>query len=138
MKRLAALLTCALIAFGQRSRSSDAPSSPALRLVDFVAFDAAGRPVTDLSSDDLEVAEGGQSRKIAQFAWFDTRLHTARGSQTVPLELSPDEIRRNFVAVIDDLGMNAAGIAAARDALRTFVERQMISGDRIAVLRASS
>jgi hypothetical protein len=59
-----------------------------------VVLDAAGRPVPDLSADDFEVTQSGQPRKIAQFTWFDTRLHTARptpspGAGSVPLELVP-------------------------------------------------
>jgi hypothetical protein len=40
-----------------------------------VALDATGRPVTDLTADDFEVVHGGRTQKIANFTWFDTRLH---------------------------------------------------------------
>jgi VWFA-related protein len=137
-RRLAALLTCALIAFGQRSRNPEPPSSPAVSFVDLIALDASGHPVTDLSAADFELRQSGQPRKISQSAWFDTRLHTARGTESLPLELAPDEIRRNFVAIVDDLGLNASGLAASRDTLRAFVQDQMAAGDRMAVLRVSA
>src|ERR1035441_3516706 len=78
-RRLAAMLTCALTGFGQRSRP-DAPAPAAARdawLVDALALDANGRPVTDLTAADFELAQGGASRKITNFTWFDTRLHTS-------------------------------------------------------------
>src|ERR1039458_2218046 len=57
-RRLAALLTCALMAFGQRNRpSAPAPlAAPDPWVVDALALDANGRPVTDLTAADLELA----------------------------------------------------------------------------------
>src|ERR1035438_1799257 len=78
-RRLAALLTCALMAFGQRSRP-DAPApaaAPDPWLVDALALDANGRPVTDLTAADFELTQGGRSRKITNFTWFDTLQHTS-------------------------------------------------------------
>src|ERR1019366_5200519 len=107
------LLTCALMAFGQRSRpSAPAPAAaPDPLVVDAVALDANGLPVTDLSAADFELAQGGRSRKITAFTWFDTRLHTSvtRGVQPGALDLLPDEISRLLVVVVDDLGLSPAG-----------------------------
>src|ERR1017187_2704035 len=140
-RRLAAMLTCALMAFGQRSRP-DAPAPAAARdawLVDALALDANGRPVTDLTAADFELAQGGASRKITNFTWFDTRLHTSvtRPEQAAALDLLPDEIGRNLVVVVDDLGLSPAGIDAVRGTLKAFLADSMSSGDRMAILRAS-
>ena len=140
-RRLAAMLTCALMAFGQRSRP-DAPAPAAARdawLVDALALDANGRPVTDLTAADFELAQGGASRKITNFTWFDTRLHTSvtRPEQAAALDLLPDEIGRNLVVVVDDLGLSPAGIDAVRGTLKAFLADAMSSGDRMAILRAS-
>ena len=65
-RRLAVVLTCALMAFGQRSRP-DAPApaaAPDPWLIDALALDAGGLPVTDLTAADFELAQGGRSRKI--------------------------------------------------------------------------
>src|ERR1035438_9369859 len=117
-RRLSALLTCALIAFGQRSRP-DAPApaaAPDPWLVDALALDANGRPVVDLTAADFELVQGGLARKITNFTWFDTRLHTSvtRPAQPGALDLLPDEIGRNLVVVVDDLGLSPAGIDAVR------------------------
>ena len=138
-RRFAALLACALIAFGQRGSPPPPVVSPAPLVLDAVAVDAAGHPVADLRAEDFEVVQGGVSRKITNFTWFDTRLHTAvsQAGQLAALDLLPDEIRRNLVVVVDDLGLTPAGIDGVRDALKTFVGGGMSSGDRMAILRTS-
>jgi VWFA-related protein len=129
------------MAFGQRNRpSAPAPAAaPDPWVVDALALDANGRPVTDLTAADFELAQGGRSRKITNFTWFDTRLHTsATGpAQLEALALLPDEIGRNLVVVVDDLGLSPAGIDAVCGALKAFLADSMSSGDRMAILRAS-
>src|ERR1035441_9417087 len=132
-RRLAALLTCALMAFGQRSRP-DAPApaaAPDPWVIDVLALDADGRPVTDLTAADFELAQGGRSRKITNFTWFDTRLHTSdtQTAQAGALDLLPDEIGRNLVVVVDDLGLSPAGIDAVCGTLKAFLADSM-SSDR--------
>jgi len=140
-RRLAALLTCALIAFGQRSKpDSPAPAAaPDPWVVDALALDADGRPVTDLSAADFELVQGGRSRKITNFTWFDTRLHVAitRPAQLEALALLPDEIGRNLVVVVDDLGLSPADIDSVCATLKAFLADSMSSGDRMAILRGS-
>jgi VWFA-related protein len=141
-RRLAALLACGWMAFGQRNGPA-APSSAALNplVTDVVAVDAAGRPVTDLAAEDFEVVQDGRAVKITNFTWFDTRLHAAVSrsgqAQQPALDLLPDEIRRNFVVVVDDLGLSPAGINGVRQALADFLSGSMSSGDRMAILRSS-
>lgn len=106
-----------------------------MRYVDFLAVDAAGRPVADLSAADLELVQAGEPRKVTQLTWFDALRHTAHGESSLNLE--PDDFHRNFIAIVDDLGLPADGIAAVKDSLGGFVKDQMASGDRMAVLRTS-
>src|ERR1035437_8196283 len=143
-RRLAALLTCALMAFGQRSRPDAPPPAEALHpwVVDAVALDASGRPVADLTAEDFEVVQGGRARQITNFTWFDTRLLTAvsrsgQSAQLPALDLLPDEIRRNIVVVVDDLGLSPAGVNAVLGALKSFIGSSMSPGDRMAILRSS-
>ena len=142
-RRLAALLACAWMSFGQRNAPA-APSSAALNplVTDAIAVDAAGRPVTDLAAGDFEVVQDGRVVKITNFTWFDTRLHTAvsrssQAEQLPALDLLPDEIRRNLVVVVDDLGLSPAGINGVRKTLAGFLAGSMSSGDRMAILRSS-
>lgn len=137
--RLAALLTCALIAFGQRSQPPSETPAAVWRVVDAVVTDASGNPVTDLIPADFEVSRAGQPQKITHFTRFDTRLHTAASpDEFLPaLILPPDDIRRNLVVIVDDLGLSAPGITAARNALRLLLADSMASGDRVAIFRTS-
>ena len=141
MRRLAAVLMLVAIAFGQRS-PSESTATLAPWVIDAVALDATGRPVTDLTADDFEVVHGGRAQKITNFTWFDTRLHAAvsrpgQAAQLPALDLVPDEIRRNLVVIVDDLGLSPAGIDAVRSELKAFVGGSMGPGDRVALLRSS-
>src|ERR1039457_6027094 len=137
-RRIAAPLACALMAFGQRG-SPPPVVAPVPLVLDAVAVDASGRAVADLTAEDFEGVQGGGARKITNLTWFDTRLHTAvsQAGQLAALDLLPDEIRRNLVVVVDDLGLTPAGIDGVRDVLKTFVGGGMSSGDRMAILRTS-
>jgi VWFA-related protein len=137
-RRFAVLLSCALIAFGQRGTPPPG-AAPDPWVVDAVALDASGHPVADLTADDFEIVQGGKARKITHFTWFDTRLHMAATPATLlpALDVVPDEIRRNVVVVVDDLGLSVAGIVAVREKLKAFVGNSMASGDQAAILRTS-
>ena len=140
--RLAALACFATIVFGQRADSPPAAAALNSQVTDAVALDASGRPVTDLTAKDFEVVRGGVAQKITRFTWFDTRLHTAvsraDGTEQVPaLDLLPDEIRRDLVVVVDDLGLSPAGIQAVRTLLKAFVAGPMGRGDQVAILCSS-
>ena len=142
MLRLAAVLMFVQIAFGQRS-ASESTATPAPWVIDAVALDATGRPVTDLTADDFEVVHGGRTQKVTNFTWFDTRMHAAvsrpgTAAQLPALDLVPDEIRRNLVVIVDDLGLSPAGINRVRSELKGFISGSMGPGDRVAVVRSSS
>jgi VWFA-related protein len=129
------------MAFGQRSRP-DAPAplaAPTPWVVDALALNASGRPVTDLTAADFVLVQGGRLRKITNFTWYDTRLHTlaTRAEQPGALDLLPDEIGRNLVVVVDDLGLSPAGIDTVRGTLKAFVADSMSPGDRTGILRVS-
>ena len=140
-RRLAALGCIAGIAFAQGADSPPAPPVHPL-VIDAVALDASGHPVTDLTAKDFEVVRGGKAQRITRFTWFDTRLHTAasraaEAEQLPALDLLPDEIRRNLVVVVDDLGLSAAGLQAVRTMLKAFVAGSMVPGDRMAIVCSS-
>ena len=143
MKRRLAVLACfAVIAFGQRADSPLAAVALQSQVIDAVGLDSSGNPVTDLTAKDFEVVRGGVAQKITRFTWFDTRLHTAvsraDGAEQVPaLDLLPDEIRRNLVVVVDDLGLSPAGIQTVRTLLKAFVAGPMGRGDHVAILCSS-
>ena len=63
------------MAFGQRSRPDSPPpaAAPLPWVIDAVALDASGRPVTDLTAADFEVVQDGRARKITNFNRFENR-----------------------------------------------------------------
>src|SRR5260370_42351012 len=100
---LAARFACAWMAFGQRSGPAAPSSAAALNplVVDAVAVDAAGRPVTDLAAGGFEGVQDGRALKITNFTWFDTRLHTAvsrnrQAGEISPLHSLPARMRRHI------------------------------------------
>src|SRR5260370_38129516 len=114
---LAARFACAWMAFGQRSGPAAPSSAAALNplVIDAVAVDAAGRPVTDLAAGGFEVVQDGRALKITNFTWFDTRLHTAvsRSSQAgepPALDLLSREVPRHNRGVSGERGLLREGI----------------------------
>ena len=134
----AILLLCAPIAFGQKSRVPP-PPPPAALLLDAVVTDAQGRPVAGLASEDFEISHADQPQKVARLTWFDTRSHAAK-TATPPAapNLSPGDIRRNIVLIVDDLGLSPERTVAMQQLLRTFVDEQLAPDDWAVIVRTSS
>ena len=119
-----ALAACACIAaIGAASQTgqSAAPAAPPL-LIDVVAVDRAGRPVTDLRPGELEI-------------WINRyRVPISTLSVVAP---SPDATTGRVVGLLlDDLTLAPAIVPRARDAARRFVE-QMRPGDQVAIVTLS-
>jgi VWFA-related protein len=136
-RALTLLVAVGTLLYGQRDPRSVGEAAP-IWVVDALALDAAGRPVTDLAPGDFEVTLGGKTRKITAFTRFDTVLHSARSAQGLEpaLALTPEENRRIFVVVVDDVGLSPEGIVAVRATLRDLAGSVTASGGRLAILRA--
>jgi VWFA-related protein len=93
--------------------------APAARLlVDVVAVDRTGNPVTDLTRDELEVRISGYRAPIEM---FDVVTPSAeRGGRLV-------------VLLLDDLTLPPVMVARVKEAARRFVQR-MLPGDRMAII----
>ena len=131
-RRLATILTCAITLSGQQTSTS-------IAIVDAVVTDGAGRPVTSLTPADFEITEDGKARAVARLTAFDTVRHTAATAGELPaLELTPDQIHRTIVIVVDDLCLQVEGVQEARRRLNRMVETQLVPGDRVAILRTSA
>ena len=99
-----------------------APDAPGARLeVDLVALDRKGTPLTDLRPEEVEV-------------WIER--------YRIPVEaliaLTPDDERRrrSIILLLDDMTLNPALVARAREAARRFVDT-MAPGDRMAITMLS-
>ncbi|MBS1855869.1 MAG: hypothetical protein JST11_10930 [Acidobacteria bacterium] len=129
------VLLAALLA---ASPAAAAEQPGAVSLVDAVALDSAGRPVSGLTPADFEITAAGQPVPVIRLSYFDTLRHTAATATELPaLELTPDQIHRTTVFVVDDLCLPAAELARIREELDGFVAGSLASGDVAAVLRTS-
>jgi VWFA-related protein len=121
--------------------------------VDAVVTDRDGRQVTNLAPEDFEILENGRPRQVTNFSYVRvaqpvtapeperTRKRERDGAATPPVppaRLRPEQVRRTFALVVDDLMMSAESINFARSALRKYVEEQVQPGDLVAVIRTSA
>jgi VWFA-related protein len=155
---LVAGLVCALLV---QSRAQQAPAPNAviridvnLVQVDAVVTDARGKPVTDLKVEDFELLQDGQPQKITSFDFINlaARRPTATpaisvkprtGNSVVPLpsfikSLTADQIQRTIAIVVDDLALSFDSAVRVRDALKKWVDTQMLPGDLVAIVRTRS
>lgn len=118
--------------------------------VDAVVTDRQGKPMTDLKASDFEVYEDGRRQHITNFTFVqaqpdstpappktDPRSKTAVAPGP-PMRLRPDQVRRTVALVVDDLGLSFESTVAVREALKKFVDEQMLPGDLVAIIRTGA
>ncbi len=140
-KRLAGLILASCWATAQEP-------SPVFRVtvglvqVDAIVTDSAGRQVADLQPGDFEVLQDGKRQKIAYFSYVETGsqpgsiANAQRGTPSMPsIPLRPEDTRRVIALVVDDLGIRPPDQVALRKALDNFIDRQLQSGDLVAVVQ---
>ena len=121
MRGLTAAAVALAVVLTAAPARTQAPVEPprASVLVDAVALDSKGFPVTDLKQDDLEVWIGHFRVPIESFAAVTPG--------------SDDRSRRLLVLLMDDVTVPPAMMARARQVARRFVTR-MSAGDRMAIV----
>lgn len=119
MKRLMACACVAAVTSLVTAHSMQESASARL-LVDAVAVDRQGRPVTDLKADDVEVWVGHFRVPIESFSAVSPGGEDEHGGRLV-------------VLVMDDMTGQLTMIARAKEVARRFVTR-MSPGDRMAVV----
>ena len=130
--------------------------------VDAVVTDKNGKQVTDLTADDFVIEENDKPQTITNFSYIapgtpagtvlagagggkekDEKARREDGKAAVrapvpPVRLRPEQVRRAIALVVDDLRMHVDGIQMARQALRKYIDEQMLPGDLIAIIRTSA
>ncbi len=121
--------------------------------VDAVVTDRDGRQVTDLSAEEFEIVENGKPRQVTNFSYVRvaqpasaTAPEPARprdrradaGPPVPPARLRPEQVRRTFALVVDDLGMSAESMHFTRQAIRKYVNEQIEPGDLVTIVRTSA
>src|SRR2546423_5427247 len=125
--------------------------------IDAVVTDKKGQPVTDLRPEDFEIYEDNRPQKITNFSFVSVadgaptagapatesaaHPHTRTGEAAAPVppvRLRPEEVRRTFALVVDDLGLSFESMHFVRAALRKFVDEQIQPGDLVAIIRTGA
>jgi len=115
-------------------------------ILDVVALDRKGYPVTDLIATDFVVYQDGKRQEVVSSFYIDSQsgiaLPSAADRKNAPnLKLLPvqtlkkEEVRRTIVFLLDNYSFNYEDIYYSRMALRNFVEKQMQPGDIVAFFR---
>jgi VWFA-related protein len=122
------------------------PAAAQVVTIDAVVVDRDGRPVSGLSRADFEVEEDGERQALTH---FETVAVPPRGASAPPDPGAPTVVvsssdavprlaPRSFVVVYDDLHVAPARATAAREAVRSFLEREVRAGERVAVVVTGS
>jgi VWFA-related protein len=139
----ATLLLATGILLAQTSRDFVLHVEVNLVQVDAEVTDGKGKPVTDLTAADFEILQDGKPQTITNFSYIDTtegagaapRAPGVKGAPPLPpVDLQPADVRRTFVAVVDDLGVAWENLPAIKHALRKFVEEEKQPTDLVAIL----
>jgi VWFA-related protein len=118
--------------------------------VDVTVTDKKGNQVTDLKPEDFEILENGKKQEITNFSYIALAPENSNPESTTkkpnsnknliptpPTKLKPEQVRRTYALVVDDLGLSFAGSYWVKQALKKFVSEQMQEGDMVAILRVS-
>jgi VWFA-related protein len=116
--------------------------------LDAVVVDGRGRQITGLTADDFEIYQDKQQQEIIECKYMS--YNPARPGQRalsspdfgkIPPVPGPflkrEAVQRILVFLVNDFGMDHGVTYYARMSLRRFVERQMLPGDLISIIKTS-
>ncbi len=140
----------------QEQRPREQKNEPLVRIetelvqIDVVIEDEKGRLVRDLKREDFRIFEDGKPQEIANFSigtasrpaqWVGRRRSQERDTPPATEVTKTAQVVKNegrsIVLAIDDLHLSAGSLMAAKQALLRFVDQQMESGDRSALVTTS-
>jgi VWFA-related protein len=119
--------------------------------IDAVVTDRDGRTVPNLTAADFEVRQDGKLQTVS-FAQFMPVLSgpapvmdlPPAGAAKVepaavitPPAVKREDVQRTLAIVVDDLGLSFEGFHGMQRALHSFVDRELRSGDLVALVRTA-
>ncbi len=117
--------------------------------VEVTVTDKQGKVVRHLTQADFELKEDGKPQEVSYFSlgtatrparWLGTEAKVKnRENPTVPATPAVTEnlVGRYIVLAVDDIHLSPASLLQARQALVKFIDRQMGSGDQVALITTS-
>ena len=114
--------------------------------IDVVVLDKKGNQITDLTADDFEVFQDNKRQTITSGVYIDSQPNNAartaatrKEAQNIPqfptTALKKEDVRRTILFVVDDYALSFENGYYTKMALRNFVEKQMQTGDLVAIIR---
>lgn len=149
---IAIILLCAVAASSQSIKPTPPDDNDVVKIstsliqIDVSVTDSKGKVITDLKPSEVEIYENGQKQKITNFSFISSVKTTTEKPAAVdknavpvpPVALRPENVRRTFALVVDDLSLSFQSAYQTRRALRKFVDEQMQEGDLVAIIRTGA
>lgn len=153
------LLTLTFTVFAQTPTPTPTPDDDVVKItttliqIDATVTDKKGNIVKDLKPEDFEVYENGKRQNITNFSFItfgsknsqtntENQSNKAESPKTPipipPVRLKPEQIRRTYAIVVDDLTLSFSSIFWVKSDLKRFVNEQMEEGDLVAILRVGT
>lgn len=112
---------------------------------DVIVQDKKGNIVKNLKPEDFEIYEDKELQEIANFSFVDLQSKTSQNNskQTSNVETpllnkelqSKNQIGRTIAIVVDEIAIPTDTIANIRDALKKFIDNQILPTDLVAIIR---
>jgi VWFA-related protein len=114
--------------------------------IDVSVTDSKGKVISDLKPEEIEIYENGEKQKITNFSFISSVKTTTETPKVIdknaipvpPVALRPENVRRTYALVIDDLSLSFESAYQTRRALKKFVDEQMREGDLVAIIRTGA
>lgn len=152
----ALILLCWTAAFSQVGKPAPTSTPPddndvvkistSLIQIDVSVNDSKGKVITDLRPEEIEIYENGEKQKITNFSFISSVKTTTTTPKVIekntipvpPVPLRPENVRRTFALVVDDLSLSFDSAYQTRKTLKKFVDEQMQEGDLVAIVRTGA
>ena len=117
--------------------------------LDVVVVDGRGRPITDLTADDFEIYQDKRQQEITSGIYIENQANPSAWPSVQPKDsknlprlpataLKEEEVRRTIVFLVDDTSIRLDELHNAKMSIGHFLDKQMLPGDLVAVMRTSS
>lgn len=111
-------------------------------ILDVIATDSKGRPITDLRADEVQVFESGDRMEMTSFGLVDRSVSSATGapagSAPLSIETSPFRGFNYVIVVVDRTSLNQQELKLTYDAGVRYVTERLGPNDVVSVFVAAS